>query len=352
MNYADKKTEHELKKMEAHIRSIYREAWRDLEKEVNDYYAKFAQRDAEMKQLVHLKYVDKRGELWTEERYRKWRVAQIGRGERWEIMRDKMAKRMLEANKVAAAYINDRTPTLYSLNANYTAYELEKILGRDDFTLINEQAVKKLAMCENLYEFKVSDGAGGYTYRRLQVNPPVDYSWNSKRIESAMLTGLLHGVEIKDMTNRFFDVMGSNRNAAIRNARTAVTSAQNAGHQATYEAAEDMGIDIKKMWVARLDERTRDSHAGMDGEIRGVRERFSNGLMSPGDPSGAPGEVYNCRCRQSAYLPGITNLGRTRAAKDENGRYIQLQGVTYKGVGGTESYEEWLKRKRTEGKEE
>ena len=51
---------------------------------------------------------------------------------------------MNEANKVAAAYINDQTPGIYSLNANYTAYTIEQSGSAVDFNLIQEQAVKRL----------------------------------------------------------------------------------------------------------------------------------------------------------------------------------------------------------------
>jgi len=43
-----------------------------------------------------------------------------------------------------------------------------------------------------------------------------------------------------------------------------------------------------KEWIATLDDVTRDEHAAMNGEIRGVNEVFSNGRMYPGEP--------NCRC--------------------------------------------------------
>ena len=60
--------------------------------------------------------------------------------------------------------------------------------------------------------------------------------------------------------------------------------------------AKEKGADVVKQWNSTLDGRTRDSHARVDGEIRELDEKFSNGLMFPGDPSGAAAEVIHCRC--------------------------------------------------------
>lgn len=79
---------------------------------------------------------------------------------------------------------------------------------------------------------------------------------------------------------------------AMRVARTETASA--AGY-AQHQTALDLGF-TKKQWISARDARTRDSHSQLDGETRGINERYSNGLMYPGDPSGAAGEVINCRC--------------------------------------------------------
>lgn len=83
----------------------------------------------------------------------------------------------------------------------------------------------------------------------------------------------------------------------------AMTIARTEGHRIAVEAAnnaqykaKEKGADVLKQWDATLDTRTRDSHRMVDGEIRELDEKFSNGLMYPGDPSGGAAEVCNCRC--------------------------------------------------------
>lgn len=58
-------------------------------------------------------------------------------------------------------------------------------------------------------------------------------------------------------------------------------------------------------WIATQDDRTRDSHAELDGQITyadgsGV---YSNGLTHPGDENGDIEEWINCRCDEGAYIP-------------------------------------------------
>ena len=60
--------------------------------------------------------------------------------------------------------------------------------------------------------------------------------------------------------------------------------------------AKDKGADVVKQWDATLDSSTRESHVKVDMEIRELDEKFSNGLMYPGDPGGGAAEVVNCRC--------------------------------------------------------
>ena len=80
----------------------------------------------------------------TEQQYKQWRLAQIGRGERFKPLRDKVATRYTDANAPAVAYVNDATPGIYSLNRNYAAYKIEQVSDKADFTLWDEQTVKRL----------------------------------------------------------------------------------------------------------------------------------------------------------------------------------------------------------------
>ena len=51
-----------------------------------------------------------------------------------------------------------------------------------------------------------------------------------------------------------------------------------------------------KTWLTAGDDDVRDSHKRLNGVTIGIDERFANGLLYPGDPSGSPAETIGCRC--------------------------------------------------------
>jgi hypothetical protein len=123
--------------------------------------------------------------------------------------------------------------------------------------------------------------------------------------------------------------------SAMRIARTEGHRIQcQAGMDACYKA-KDMGADVLKQWDATLDARTRESHQKVDGEVRELDEKFSNGLMFPGDPSGRASEVVNCRCAL---------LQRARWALDENELQTLKNRAEYFGLDKTETFEDFKKQ--------
>ncbi len=62
-----------------------------------------------------------------------------------------------------------------------------------------------------------------------------------------------------------------------------------------FDIFKSEGIE-KIEWVTAQDDRVRESHAMVDGEIIEIQGQFTNGLRYPRDPNGPPEEVINCRC--------------------------------------------------------
>ena len=225
--YPDKLTEKELETLEKRIAQVFREAEKDLDKEVKEYFAKFKLRDKEMQALVDA------GEM-TNAEYQQWRLTQIGRGRRFEALRDKVAERCTQANEVANAYVNDMTPSIYALNRNYEAYTIEKAVGSCDFTLWDESTVRRLLVEE-------PDLMPYYPPSRA-LDRGIDLAYGKEQITKHVTSGIIRGLPPgKIATELMSSVTGMNRDSAVRAARTGVTAAQNAGRLDSYIAAEKMG---------------------------------------------------------------------------------------------------------------
>lgn len=326
MDAGHKLTDKELEKLEKRIKKTYREAYNDLTSTIQDYFRKFAERDEEQKELLTS------GEI-TNAQYKQWRLAQIGRGERFEAMRDKVARRMTDANAVARAYVNDVTPGIYSLNRNYAAYTIERVAGDVGFDMWDEQTVKRLIVQR--------PGLMPHYPEKRALKRGLDLAYGKKQITAGVTSSILQGKNIRDMADDLQSrIVTMNRDSAIRTARTAVTSAQNAGRMDSYEEAEEMGIKIKKRWLATLDDRTRHEHAILDGQTVPIDEPFTvdgEEIMYPGDPS-APGYlVYNCRCTLVTEIEGVSASAARRIARDDSGRNEPIRDMTFS---------EWEKAKR------
>ena len=309
-------TDKELAKLENRIAKIYKEAADDLQKTIDDYFAKFAKRDAKQKARLEA------GEI-TEQEYKQWRLAQMGRGERFKAIQSRVAERYTEANETAVRYVNDATPGIYSLNRNYSAYTIEKVAGNVGFDLWDEQTVKRLIVD--------NPEVMPYYPPEKALKRGIDLAYGKKQISASVTSSILQGKSIpgiaKDLQTRMTEM---NKSSAVRTARTVVTGAQNAGRMDSYAAAEKMGIKLKKEWLATLDSRTRHSHAMLDGEQEAQDKKFSNGCRFPGDPQGPPWETYNCRCTLVAAVEGVdTSTAQRRARNADTGETEVISDMTY-----------------------
>lgn len=322
-------TDSELEKLERRIAAEYKKAADELKDKIDDYFFRFRKRDAEQLQKL------KAGKITLQE-YKQWRLAQIGRGKRLEALRDRIADRMTRANEVAAAYINDDTPGIYSLNRNYAAYTIEQQVGADvGFDLWDEQTVRRLLVDR-------PDLMPYYPPKRA-IQRGIDLAYGKRQITAQITAGILQGESIQHLADRLQKkISDMNRTSAIRAARTAVTGAQNAGRLDSYIQAEKIGIRLKKTWLATLDGRTRHTHAVLDGQTTDTNKPFrvqGYEIMFPGDPNAAPEMVYNCRCTMIAEVEGVDTSDALR-----RDRWGLLPNMTFAQWENTKRGEGYLQR--------
>lgn len=332
--YSSDKTDQILAELESKITQVYREANKELTQKAQDYFDRFKVR-------YQKEYEAYQNGAYTKVEFNAWVKAQVMRGKRWTTLRDNAAERITNANTVAASYINDSTPSIWSLNYNYEGYRAENEVVGISFDICDEQTVKRL--------IKDNPSVLPTLPQEKAIGIPKDQLWNQQKLTQSVASAIIQGKSISKLADSFQNVTNMNRVSAIRNARTAFTSAQNGGRQESYNSLADMGVNVQKRWVATLDGATRESHMRVDGEVVDYKDTFSNGLEYPADPSGPPAEVYNCRCTMEAVFDENKNSTRTRRARNEYGENEIVTNMTYKGKDGTSSYESWVNGKSQQG---
>lgn len=325
-------TDEQLIELEKDIRRAYASASTELMETIDAYFGKLEKKDKEMRRLVDA------GQI-TEDQYLQWRLAYIGRGKRFEELRDILAERVTQANELAVSYVNDRTPTIYTINRNYAGYRVEKRTGfrYQSFILLNEAAIRRLLVDK-------PDLMPNYPKEKALARG-IDLEYGRKQITAAVTSGILQGKGVRkiaaDLRTRLVNM---SIESAIRTARTAVTAAENGGRFDTFNEAEQLGLKGKYKWVSTLDARTRPAHQRADGQVRDADKPFivdGEKLMFPGDKSlGASGwNLYNCRCSYVDVEDEKLDKGPhlRRAIDPKTGKWKIIEDKTYA---------EWVKEER------
>lgn len=308
---ARKATEKRLIELEKKIEKLYSEGVKDITKEWKKF---FRISTAEIKQLEQaLKIAQGANDV---EKVKTLKALLIDAKKRYTIANRQFRNIMMETaeeitkiNQAASAEINSHMVNIYKTNYNAIKSYLDKnhkdLLGIGiRFDIINPHTIAELK-------------AAGITLPQRSVNKAKDVSWNMKKLNSSVLQGIMNGESMPKIAERVKQVVDANDKAAIRTARTMVTSAENKGRLDSYKDLAKQGVVMHKKWLATHDGRTRDWHLDLDEVDVPLDEYFIDGLGNeleyPGDP-GAPGEtVYNCRCTMVQELIGIRNSDGTIA---------------------------------------
>ena len=147
---------------------------------------------------------------------------------------------------------------------------------------------------------------------------------------TSIAEGIALGESQPKLAQRVRDAIGVTEPRARTIARTESHGARNVAAMTTLQQFESgYGIEpgvMRKQWQATEDERTRHTHHEADGQTVGFTEPFTVGgssLAFPGDPTGAAGEVINCRCATIAVFdPADLNLS-------DSGTVVTLNAAAY-----------------------
>lgn len=296
---ADSWTERELAQIEKRLKKEFNSAQKMILYKANQYFRQFDRLDK-----IKAKQVEN-GTL-SQEEYNRWRYNKMSYGNHWNNLVDNLTETLTRTNQIAMDYLNGKTPEIFTVNYNSIVEQInDSPVEGYSFELVNTDTVMQLARSKEIMLPPPKD-----------IDAIKDVAWNAKIINSVVMQGILRGAAIPEIAESLAMVTcDRNEKAAIRNARTMVTAAENSGRQSAMNRAEASGIIFKKRWIATNDSRTRPSHMAQHGELVNNGEKFSNGLMFPGDWHGKPAEIYNCRCTLGSWVTGFKKLNGKDAGK-------------------------------------
>lgn len=313
---AHKWTDNEIEKLINKLEKTYSQADTEIQLKLVSYLSQFEKQDKFQQLLVS------QGKL-SEEDYKSWRQSKMLTGQRWADMRNVLATDYMNVNEIAMQIVNAEVPNVYAYNANYAVYQIEHdYKTATSYTLYNKKAVENLMKDDP----KLLPYAKTNSPTAKLLKKRADLIWNRQKINNAVTQGILQGESVYQVAHRLQHVTNMNYTAAVRNARTMMTAAENKGRDDAYDELREQGYDIKCIWIATLDRVTRDSHRLLHGTEKGEDGYYMNGLQYPGDPDGAPEEVYNCRCCEIGELP----------------KYGKYDIPHYSPKMGEMTYDEWL----------
>lgn len=312
---AEKAADLAVSELEQRLKDIYGEAVKEMQAQLDEFIKKYGEKLAEKQQQKDDGEIDDKA-------FYSWMNAQKDIRKNLEAKIDQMTGVMLNANRKALAMVNGEQFNVFAEGANWQSYKLEKEARMDlGFTVYDEDTVQRL----------IKERPELMPRRRL-VNGKRDKAWNQHLIAGAVTRAVIQGESIPKLARRISKETGvKNSKAMMRYARTCMTGAQNAGRIESLHRAKDMGIKVKKQWLATLDGRTRDSHREMDGVTVDVDDTFDTPLGSkmeyPGDiNNGKDADIWNCRCTMVYVYEGFPDQNAKRR-DNETGEVID--NMTY-----------------------
>ena len=328
---AHRLTDEKLEEIEKRLSAIYSMAGKTVQKKMSDYAKSIDEKSSELLQA----YKDAE----TEDEKRKAKKAyirfyrQVVKSKEFSALSANVADELYQANVQASEYINSQTPSIYALNYNYINAEIAK-----DIDVFTPQEITDAE----------AEKYSGYTQQTIDHKKDTD--WNKDNLKKSVIAGSLLLIGASAIMKRSANsTVEKNRNSASMHSNGMGTDAENKARLDGMYRAEDMGNSITKIWIATLDNRTRDAHAERDGEEIALDDEFAPGLSRPRDPNGALSEICNCRCSLK-YGVGQSK-GKTRSSRLGAVTGSYKKPSSFKGTISDEianmTYEEWMKWRKT-----
>lgn len=318
-DYAHEWTDDKIEELETKIHEAFTQAANEMQDKLDLWLKNYEEDRKDWEKAVKVG-------VKTKDEFDKW-LSDRAMERTWQQnMINDLAMDTIECERITQELINDELPSVYRENANWTAFDIDSKIGYDTgFTLYDIDTARMLISQQP----QLLPGTG--------LDEAKSFAWNNQKFTSAMTQGILQGESIPNIAKRLGTVIAMDERSRVMAARTACTSAENAGRVQSYKRAESMGIKLSQEWIATLDGRTRETHRLLDGQKQpvggvfcpdGYGEKYN--IRFPGDPRALGSMVWNCRCTLVAAIDGVPQDAAERWSKlPEDVSYEDWKRGTY-----------------------
>ena len=334
-----KRQDKELIYLEERISALYEEASYQITEEYNRFYSNY-----QLEYERRLAMVES-GEM-SQDSFNTWCRNQIFQSNRYQAMISSLTDVLTNADVAAMAAVNEQLP--YTLAESY-----------DFISSLGFEAADKAGITMGTFQIYNANSVREIIRQNPNLFPivdlPEDEAWNRRHINNEIMQGIIQGNSMQQVARRLQNVAAMDDRAAIRNARTAMTAAENLGRSESASRLREAGVPVKEQWLAVKDSKTRDTHLLLDGTYKDEEGFYGADILNvplrfPADPRGEAKEIYNCRCREDVVLEGIdhsNDFERYQSFMQENypEDYAQLQS-RYEENGKADERRQALERQR------
>ena len=214
-----------------------------------------------------------------------------------KIPSKKRLRRLLE--KVFGQDENEYVTTTTDLMADIPGQAYDTSI----MTVVNQENAAEL---EALKRQKIDFAKGELSKRESTTFRQIE-STTVDTIFTTIESGIKNGKGLNDIGDEIASKTSLSKGRARTISRTEALTANSLGQKAAMDAASEVIDDLVKVWISAGDLRVRGNPGGLypdsefnhwniNGEVRDVKDVFSNGLDYPRDIKGDAGNVINCRC--------------------------------------------------------
>ena len=294
LDWMAKKQDKELIYLEERISALYEEASYQITEEYNRFYSNYQQEYERRLAMVES------GEM-SQDSFNTWCRNQIFQSNRYQAMISSLTDVLTNADVAAMAAVNEQLP--YTLAESY-----------DFISSLGFEAADKAGITMGTFQIYNADSVREIIRQNPNLFPvvdlPEDEAWNRRHINNEIMQAIIQGDSMQRVARRLQSVAAMDNRAAIRNARTAMTAAENLGRSESARRLKEKGLPVKEVWSATKDSRTRNTHLLLDGTEKDDKGYYGADILAvplrfPADPNGEPQEIYNCRCRENVQIAGI-----------------------------------------------